>query len=75
MTGKAVFPGGNAQSLNDVAGQPIAEYVHTKSGTVHKLEGPENAKNIVFKATGDYNDGDTWTLNNTPVTVTYSKRR
>ena len=72
MTGKAVFPGGNAQSLNDVAGQPIAEYVHTKSGTVHKLEGPEKAKYICFKATGDYNDGDTWTLNNTPVTVTYN---
>ena len=72
MNGKAVFPGGNAQSLNDVAGQPIAEYTHAKSGTVHKLEGPAKAKNIVFKATGDYSDGDTWTLNNTPVTVTYN---
>jgi len=72
MIGKAVFPGGNAQSLNDVAGQPIAEYTHAKSGTVHKLEGPVNAKNIVFKATGDYNDGDTWILNNTPVAVTYN---
>lgn len=72
MNGKAIFQGGNAQSLNDVAGQPIAEYAHTKSGTVHKLEGPAKAKNIVFKATGDYSDGDTWTLNNTPVTVTYN---
>lgn len=72
MNGKAVFQGGNAQSLDNVAGQPIAEYVHTKSGTVHKLEGPENAKYISFKATGDYNDGDTWTLNNTPVAVTYN---
>lgn len=72
MIGKAVFSGGNAQSLDNVAGQPIAEYTHTKSGTVHKLEGPVNAKNIVFKATGDYNDGDTWILNNTPVAVTYN---
>ena len=72
MNGKAVFPGGNAQSLDNIAGQPIAEYVHAKSGTVHKLEGPVNAKNIVFKATGDYNDGDTWILNNTPVAVTYN---
>jgi len=72
MNGKAVFPGGNAQSLDNIAGQPIAEYTHAKSGTVHKLEGPVNAKNIVFKATGDYNDGDTWTLNDSPVTVTYN---
>ena len=72
MIGKAIFLGGNAQSLNDVAGQPIAEYVHTKSGTVHNLTGPQNAKYINFKATGDYNDGDTWTLNNKPVTVTYN---
>lgn len=72
MIGKAVFSGGNAQSLDNVAGQPIAEYTHTKSGTVHKLEGPAKAKNIVFKATGNYNDGDTWTLNNKPVTVTYN---
>lgn len=72
MSGKAVFQGGNAQSLDNIAGQPIAEYTHSKSGTVHKLEGPVNAKNIVFKATGDYNDGDTWTLNNHPVTVTYN---
>ena len=72
MNGKAVFQGGNAQSLDNVAGQPIAEYTHAKSGTVHKLEGPSKARNIVFKATGDYNDGDTWTLNNHPVTVTYN---
>ena len=72
MNGKAIFQGGNAQSLDNVAGQPIAEYTHAKSGTVHKLEGPVNAKNIVFKATGDYNDGDTWTLNDSPVTVTYN---
>lgn len=72
MIGKAVFSGGNAQSLDNVAGQPIAEYTHSKSGTVHKLEGPAKAKNIVFKATGNYNDGDTWTLNNTSVTVTYN---
>ena len=72
MNGKAVFPGGNVQSLDNIAGQPIAEYTHSKSGTVHKLEGPEKAKHIVFKATGDYNDGDTWTLNNKPVTVTYN---
>ncbi len=72
MNGKAVFQGGNAQSLDNVAGQPIAEYTHSKSGTVHKLEGPSKARNIVFKATGDYNDGDTWTLNNHPVTVTYN---
>ncbi len=72
MSGKAVFQGGNAQSLDNIAGQPIAEYTHSKSGTVHKLEGPVNAKNIVFKATGDYNDGDTWTLNDSPVTVTYN---
>ena len=72
MNGKVIFQGGNAQSLDNVAGQPIAEYTHSKSGTVHKLEGPVNAKNIVFKATGDYNDGDTWTLNNHPVTVTYN---
>ena len=72
MNGKAILLGGNSQSLDNIAGQPIAEYVHTKSGTVHKLEGPVNAKNIVFKATGDYNDGDTWILNNTPVAVTYN---
>lgn len=72
MSGKAVFQGGNAQSLDNIAGQPIAKYTHSKSGTVHKLEGPVNAKNIVFKATGDYNDGDTWTLNDSPVTVTYN---
>lgn len=72
MNGKAVFQGGNAQGLDNVAGQPIAEYTHVKSGTVYKLVGPQKAKNIVFKATGDYNDGDTWTLNNHPVTVTYN---
>lgn len=72
MNGKAIFSGGNSQSLDNIAGQPIAEYTHVKSGTVHKLEGPVNAKNIVFKATGDYNDGDTWTLNDSPVTVTYN---
>ena len=72
MNGKAVFQGGNAQSLDNIAGQLIAEYTHSKSGTIHKLEGPEKARNIVFKATGDYNDGDTWTLNNHPVTVTYN---
>ena len=72
MNGKAVFQGGNAQSLDNIAGQPIAEYTHSKSGTIHKLEGPEKARNIVFKATGDYNDGDTWTLNNHPVIVTYN---
>ncbi len=72
MSGKAVFQGGNAQSLDNIAGQPIAEYTHSKSGTVHKLEGPVNAKNIVFKATGDYNDGDVWILNNHPVAVTYN---
>ena len=72
MNGKVIFQGGNAQSLGNVAGQPIAEYTHAKSGTVHKLEGPSKARNIVFKATGDYNDGDTWTLNNHPVTVTYN---
>ena len=72
MNGKVIFQGGNAQSLDNIAGQPIAEYTHSKSGTVHKLEGPVNAKNIVFKATGDYNDGDTWTLNDSPVTVTYN---
>ena len=72
MNGKVIFQGGNAQSLDNIAGQPIAEYTHAKSGTVHKLEGPSKARNIVFKATGDYNDGDTWTLNNHPVTVTYN---
>ena len=72
MNGKVIFQGGNAQSLDNIAGQPIAEYTHSKSGTVHKLEGPSKARNIVFKATGDYNDGDTWTLNNHPVTVTYN---
>ena len=72
MNGKAIFPGGNSQSLDNIAGQPIAEYTHSKSGTVHKLEGPVNAKNIVFEATGDYNDGDTWTLNDNPITVTYN---
>ena len=72
MNGKAIFQGGNAQSLDNIAGQPIAEYTHSKSGTIHKLEGPEKARNIVFKATGDYNDGDTWTLNNHPVIVTYN---
>ena len=72
MNGKVIFQGGNAQSLDNIAGQPIAEYTHAKSGTVHKLEGPSKARNIVFKATGDYNDGDTWTLNDKPVTVTYN---
>lgn len=72
MNGKAVFQGGNAQSLDNIAGQPIAEYTHSKSGTVHKLVGPERAKNIIFKATGDYNDGDTWRLNDKPATITYN---
>ena len=72
MNGKAILPGGNAQSLDNVAGQPIAEYTHMKIGIVHKLEGPVNAKNIVFEATGDYNDGDTWVLNDSPVAVTYN---
>ena len=72
MNGKAIFSGGNSQGLDNIAGQPIAEYTHSKSGTVHKLEGPVNAKNIVFKATGDYNDGDVWILNNHPVAVTYN---
>ncbi len=63
---------GNAESLAGISGQPVARYTHAKSGTVHVLTGPANAKYLCFAATGDYLGGDTWTLNGVSITVAYS---
>ena len=48
--------------------EPFYTYMHTKSGTVHALVG-NFGSNIKFIATADYIAGDTFTVNNTPVTA------
>ena len=48
--------------------EPFYTYTHTKSGTVHALSG-NFGSNIKFTATADYTGGDTFTVNNTPVTA------
>ncbi len=48
--------------------EPFYTYTHTKSGTAHALVGNFGG-NIKFIATADYIAGDTFTVNNTPVTA------
>ncbi len=50
--------------LSDAA---ISTYTHTKTGTVHALTGSGNK--IEFKATADFAEGDTWTVNGQSVTA------
>ena len=48
--------------------EPFYTYTHTKSGAVHALAG-NFGNNIKFIATADYSEGDTFTVNGTPVTA------
>lgn len=47
----------------------IATALHTRTGTTHNLEIEPGAKNLTFLATADLADGDTWTVNDQPVTA------
>lgn len=60
---------GNWQEITAIKGTDgidgvsgFQEYVHTKVGTVHQLEGPVN-NNIKFTATASFVSGDTFTVN------------
>lgn len=46
----------------------VSTYIHTKTGTVHNLQGTGN--NIQFYATADIADGDTWSVNGVAITAT-----
>lgn len=63
--------GAARKAVSLVAGKPVIPYAHAKAGNVHNLTGPTEAARIYFTATDAYQDGDTWTLNGAPVTVTY----
>lgn len=53
-------------------GNRIYPYQHAKAGNVHQLTGTPGAAEISFAATATYQDGDTWTINGTPVAATYA---
>lgn len=61
----------------DVNAGCLLETEYSKAGTVHKLVTPnEDTENIKFRATADYNKGDTFTLNGTAVdALTVSGRK
>lgn len=47
----------------------ITVYTHTKTGTVHALSNNKGNDNIKFVATTDYEDGDTFEVNSTAITI------
>ena len=57
----------NKSFITDTA---ILEFNHIKSGNVHQLTNETGVcANIRFKATSDFANGDTFTINGTPVTA------
>lgn len=65
------------ESMNDleeriaagIAESAVSTALHTRTGTVNNLAVPDGAKNLTFLATGTIADGDTWTVNDQPVTA------
>ena len=52
---------------NNFISSVISDYIHSKVNTTHALTGSGN--NIKFTAVADYVQGDTFTVNSTPVTA------